>query len=147
MYLTKWDPFETLTSLQEDIDNIFNRHLRLRGDKRGFQADWVPAVDIYEDKEAFYFDVEAPGLAKDNFDVNIENSTLTIKGQRAKKHEEKDKNYYRIEREYGAFTRSFTLPDTADSAKVNAEYKNGILTVKIAKKEAAKPRRIAVTVG
>ena len=109
-------------------------------------SQWLPAVDIHEDQEAFYFDVEAPGIDKSLLDVKVEDSVLSIKGEKKTKHEEKAKNFFRVEREYGSFARSFTLPETADSTKTNAEYKDGVLHIKIAKKEAAKPKKVDVKV-
>lgn len=138
MSLTKWDPFEALFEFQKAAQSMA---------KPVKKDDWLPSVDIHEDKEAFYFDVEAPSINKDDFDIKVENSVLTIKGERKREEEKKDNNYYRIEREYGTFARSFSLPDTADSEKVSAEYKNGLLHVKLAKKEVAKPRQIEVKVA
>ena len=138
MSLAKWDPFEALFEFQKAAQSVA---------RPVNKDDWLPSVDIHEDKEAFYFDVEAPGIKKEDFDIKVENSILTIKGERKREEEKKDKNYYRIEREYGTFARSFSLPDTADSEKVSAEYKSGILHVKLAKKEVAKPRQIEVKVA
>lgn len=145
MFLTKWDPFETLTSLQSDIDRAF----RTRGSEVQLRstAGLVPLVDIHEDVEAFYFDVELPGLKKDDIEVKVEDSILYLKGEKRREAEKKEKNYYRVEREYGSFARSFSLPETADTSKVNAEYRDGLLHLKIAKKEAAKPKRIDVKVS
>lgn len=144
MYLTKFDPFESLTGLQNEMDRFLGHPLTKRANKNS-QVDWLPAVDIHQDNEGYYFDLEAPGLEKDNFDVSMEDNTLSIKGERKHHSEEKKKNFYRIEREYGTFARSFTLPETADSERVSAEYKNGILHVKVGKKEAVRPKKISVT--
>lgn len=149
MSLRKYiDPFETLTSLQSDVEKIFNQNLlqaKSGKDQSSLaRSAWVPAIDIHEDNEAFYFDAELPGLKEDQIDVSVENSILTIKGERKQENEKKDKNFYRLEREYGSFLRSFTLPEVADTEKVNAEFKNGVLHLKIAKKEAVKPKQIKV---
>ena len=109
-------------------------------------VDWYPAVDIHEDNNGFYLDVEAPGVSKDQFDVKVQDGVLTIRGERKHEEEKKDKNIYRSERMYGRFERSFTLPPVADSAKIEAEYKNGVLALKIPKKEVAKPAQIEVKV-
>lgn len=146
MFLTNWDPFESLTSLQTDAD----RALRNRINRDALQkttSGLIPSVDIHEDAEAFYFDVELPGLKKDDIDVKVEDNILYLKGEKRREAEKKEKNYYRVEREYGSFARSFSLPETADTAKVNAEYRDGLLHLKIAKKEAAKPKRIEVKVS
>lgn len=148
MNLVSWDPFETLSSLQSDIDRVFNR--RLTGTRESgtemANVDWLPAVDIAEDKESYHLSLDAPGMAKDQFEVTLEDTILTIKGEKKREVEKKEKNVYRAEREYGCFTRSFRLPETADGSRVNAEYKNGVLEINIAKKEAAKPRQIEVSV-
>lgn len=147
MTLTRWDGFESLFDLQKDIDQLLGRRLSpvLSKQKSG-TSDWVPSVDIHEDKENYYFDVEAPGVDKENLDVKVENAVLTVRGERKRSDEMKEKNYYRVEREYGSFMRSFSLPETADANTVLAEYKNGVLHVKIAKKEIAKPRQIQVQI-
>ncbi|MBF0492613.1 MAG: Hsp20/alpha crystallin family protein [Deltaproteobacteria bacterium] len=152
MFLTKWDPFETLSNLESDVDTGFGRMLR-PGRFRKFlfkepdfgSLDWLPSVDIKENKESYEFDVEVPGIEKEAIKVFIsDNNILNIKGERKKETEKKDENYQRIEREYGSFARSFTLPDNVDTAKVNADYKNGILKVTVAKKELVKPKEIPV---
>ena len=148
MFLTKWDPFETLTDLQSDIGRLFERRLpSTQRQGQGITSDWLPAVNIHEDKEALYFDVEAPGIQENNFEVSLQDSVLTIKGTRSREEKKEGKNYYRIEHEYGSFARSFSLPENIDASKMNAEYKRGILHVKIAKKEASKPQQIKVQVS
>lgn len=146
MNLTTWDPFESIMSLQSEVDDLFHKRLKNGRSLSNVSADWSPAVDIHEDKESYYFDVEAPGLNKDQFDVKVEDNVLSIKGERQSSTEDKNKNFYRIERSYGSFMRSFYLPETADAEKVNAEYKNGVLHIKIGKKETAKPKKIDVNV-
>ncbi|MBF0104929.1 MAG: Hsp20/alpha crystallin family protein [Deltaproteobacteria bacterium] len=141
MYLTRWDPFETLTSLQEDIGRVFNSRL---GDSKSLSSAWLPAVDISEDNESYTFDVEIPGLKTEDIHVKIENNALTIRGEKKSCCEDKQKNFHRIEREYGSFTRSFSLPELADVEKINAENKDGVLKIKVGKKEAAKPREVKI---
>ncbi|MBX7147538.1 Hsp20/alpha crystallin family protein [bacterium] len=146
MLLTKWDPFEQLTSLQSDIDRLFQGKLVQNQKRDWVNPDWLPAVDIHEDKENFYFDFEAPGLDKKDFNISINDRVLTIKGERKREEKKEGKNYFRLERSYGQFTRSFELPETANTAKIDAEYKDGILKLKLSKKEEAKPRQIEVKV-
>lgn len=146
MKLTTWDPFESLMSLQGEVDDLFNKRLRTSRNLSNLSSDWAPVVDIHEDKESFTFDVEAPGVDKADFDVKVEDNILSIKGERKSHTEDKDKTFYRVERSYGSFMRSFSLPETADAEKVNAEYKNGVLHIKIGKKETAKPKKIDVNV-
>jgi len=153
MYLTKWNPFETISSLQDDIDNIFDTRFRPKNRKGGsfltsdLESSWLPSVDIYDDKEALYFDVEVPGLDKDKIDIHVEDNVLSIKGEKKSESKTEDKNYFRVEREFGSFLRTFSLPDTADTGKIHADYKDGLLKIKIAKKEAAKPKKISVNVS
>ncbi|MBU0506550.1 MAG: Hsp20/alpha crystallin family protein [bacterium] len=145
MYLTQWNPFEKLTSLQDEVDRLF-RYKQSSAQESGVAA-WCPAVDIHEDTEAFHFDVEVPGVDKNGLDIKIEDRVLKITGERKNVSEEKRKNYHRIERDYGCFSRAFTLPETADPEHVNAQFTNGILKVKIAKKEQAKPKQIEIQVS
>ncbi len=151
MFLTKWDPFETLSNLENEVDTGLGRILRPTRFRRFLKEpdfgslDWLPSVDIRENKESYEFDVEVPGMEKDQIKVFIsDNNILNIKGERKKEIEKKEENYHRIEREYGSFARSFSLPDNVDAGKINAEYKNGILKVTISKKEIAKPKEIPV---
>lgn len=110
----------------------------------GRPSSWSPRVDIHEDKDAYAFEVEAPGLKRENFSVSVEENVLTVSGERKQEEATKERQFHRVERQYGQFTRSFWLPETADTEKVSAEYNQGVLTVKIAKKEAAKPRQIEI---
>lgn len=148
MALMRWNPFDEMFSLQKEIENLFDqKRLQTKAlDKTKELVDWYPAVDIHEDNNGFYLDVEAPGVSKDQFDVKVHDGVLTIRGERKHEEEKKDKNIYRSERVYGRFERSFTLPPVADSAKIEAEYKNGVLALKIPKKEVAKPAQIEVKV-
>ena len=152
MFLTKWDPFETLTSLQSDLDQVIGKNIlsvpRQLRKAAGSSTDWLPSVDIDEDKESYNFHVEIPGMEKEGIQVFVsDDRILNIKGERKREVERKEKNYHRVEREYGSFARSFTLPDNADAEKIAAEYKNGVLAVRVAKKEAAKPKSVEVKVA
>jgi len=108
---------------------------------------WAPAVDVVESENDLTFAIDLPGMKQEDIEVRLENRTLTIKGQRQFENEEQKKGYHRIERSYGAFSRAFTLPDTVDSEHVDATYKDGVLTIKAAKREAAKPRSVKVAVN
>jgi len=147
MTLMKWNPFEGLTSIQDEIDSMFNQRLGLKNAKADLlNSNWVPAVNIHEDNENYFFDVESPGMDRDDFDVNIENHVLSIKGEKKREEKKKEKNYYREEISYGSFMRSFSLPELADSSKVNAEYDNGVLKLKISKRETVKPKKVEIKV-
>jgi len=150
MSLTKWDPFETLEEMRQDLDRLLVRKASPFGlvkKEAELQSQWLPAVDIHEDKEGYYFDVEAPGMSADAFDIQVSNSLLTIKGERRHESEKKDRNFHRIEREYGSFMRTFTLPETAETGSVNAKYEHGVLKIKVAKKPTATPKKISVAVA
>ena len=151
MFLTKWDPFENLSNIESELGTGLDRFLRhgtlrklLKENELG-SANWFPSVDIKENKEFYEFDAEIPGMEKDQIKVFVsDNNILNMKGEREKEVEKKDENYHRIEREYGSFARSFSLPDNVDPNKIHAEYKNGILKVTIAKKETTKQKEIPV---
>jgi HSP20 family protein len=110
-------------------------------------GSFVPAVDVYEDEHKVSLKLEAPGIQPDAFDIQIENNTLTVRGERKFDREEKEENFHRIERRYGSFVRSFSLPATVDPNSVKASYENGVLRIDLAKRAEAKPRQIKVSVG
>lgn len=110
-------------------------------------SQWVPTVDIAEDDNAYIIKAELPGVSKENVKVTVENGILTISGERQFEKKEKNRRYHRVERAYGNFVRSFTLPDDANNGEVNAEYKDGILHVRVAKCENARPKQIEVKVS
>ncbi|MBA4149705.1 MAG: Hsp20/alpha crystallin family protein [Verrucomicrobia bacterium] len=140
-----WDPIQEL----EDVENRMARFLR-RSPLAGFEketaalTDWSPSVDITEDEKEFLIKVELPEVKKEDVEVSVENGALQIAGERKMEKEEKGKKYHRVERAYGSFSRSFTLPDGADPSKINAEYKEGILNVHIAKGEKSTAKAIEV---
>ncbi len=144
MAILKWDPFKELQALQERIDQLFEESLRGRGEIA--PASWSPAVDIYETDDAIILEAELPGMNEKDIEVKIEDNVLTIRGERKFEEERKEENYYRMERFYGTFQRSFTLPSNVDTEKVKAEYKKGILKVTLPKKEQAKPKQIKIEV-
>jgi len=150
--ITRWDPFNEFVSLQDRFNQLLNQPT---GFFRGFPgsdqsltaSNFVPAVNIYEDEHTIHIDAELPGMEEKDIDVSLGNNMLTISGERKLENEEKKENFHRIERSYGRFTRSFTLPPTVDSEHVNAEFNNGVLRVSLNKKEEAKPRQIKIGVG
>lgn len=150
MVLTKWDPFESLSALHSELENLLDRRMtpgKAVSKSAKDLVDWYPAVDIHESDKAYLFDVEAPGVEKDKFEVNVENDMLTVRGIREENRDTKGKNTFRVERAYGSFMRSFALPETADTDKVRADYKDGILHIEIGKKTAALPRNIPINVN
>ena len=110
-------------------------------------ATFAPPVDVYENENSITLKIEVPGIDENDIDVHVENNTLTVHGERKFEKEEKEENYRRVERQYGSFTRTFTLPTTVDSEKIEADYDRGVLKVTLAKKAEAKPKQIKVNVG
>ncbi|RMH33634.1 MAG: Hsp20/alpha crystallin family protein [Nitrospirae bacterium] len=148
--LTRWDPFKELEDLQNRISRLFGRApVRREGGKEEAirVAEWAPLVDISEDDKEYLIKAELPEVKKEDVHVSVQNDVLTISGERKYEKEEKKKKYHRIERAYGSFARSFTLPEDADPEKISAEYKDGVLYVHIAKSEKAKPKAIEVKVA
>src|SRR3989449_8476184 len=149
--LTRWDPFREFSTMQDRM-NRMNRLFRESYSPEGPEealttTSFAPPVDIYEDEHNITLKIEVPGIDEKDIDVRIENNTLTVYGERKFEKEEKEENYRRVERQYGSFTRTFTLPTTVDAEKVEAHYDKGVLKVKLAKKAEAKPKQIKVNVG
>ena len=147
MPIVKVDPFRELTAMQDRVARLFG-DVYLRDEDTGFRGTWAPAVDIFEtESHDLVLKAELPGLTREDIEVSVENSTLVLKGTKKFEADVKEENYRRIERAYGQFHRSFTLPSTVDSARVSADFKNGVLTVKLPFREEAKPRTINVEVA
>src|ERR1700730_4168549 len=145
--LTRWEPLRELEELQNRLSTIVSRAPRSSGREDMTVADWVPIADITEDEKEYLIKAELPDLKKEDVKVTLENGVLTISGERKFEKEEKNKKYHRVERGYGTFMRSFTLPDDADASKIKADFKNGVLKVHLTKSEHAKPKQIEVTVA
>lgn len=147
--VARWDPFKELEDMERRMAMWFGRPLRRReGEKEALTvAEWSPLVDIEENEKEYLVKAELPEIKKDEVKVTVENGVLTIAGERKFEKEEKGKKYHRVERSYGSFVRSFTLPEDADGTKVSAEYKDGVLRVHLPKSEQAKPKAIEVKVA
>jgi HSP20 family protein len=148
--LTRWDPFKEFDELQNRLSTLFGRAAARRqdgGNEAMTVAEWSPLVDITEDDKEYLIKAELPEVKKEDVKVTVENGVLTITGERKFEKEEKGKKYHRVERAYGNFLRSFALPDDADANKVNAEFKDGVLTGRVTKSETAKPKQIEVKVN
>jgi len=145
MAIVRWDPFRELQSMQDRMNRIFGDVYARRGDDDVMaRGDWMPLVDIYEnDRHELLIKAEMPGMKREDIDIKVENNTLTIRGERRRESEVREEQYHRVERSYGSFSRSFSLPSTIDSEKVSAEYKDGVLTVLLPTREEAKPRQVA----
>jgi HSP20 family protein len=146
MSITRYDPFRDLRSLQDEVNRLFsNSFTRSFGDEGFARGAWAPSVDIYENKDQIVLEAELPGMNREDFEVTIENNVLTLRGERRFEKKEESDNYHRVERSYGSFSRSFTLPQTVSSENVTAEYKNGVLRVVLQKREEVKARRIEIS--
>jgi HSP20 family protein len=145
---TRFEPVREFSSLQDRINRVFHDSYRQAGsDDSLTTSSFAPAVDVYEDEHTVTLKIEVPGIDEKDIDVRIENNTLTVHGERKIEKEEKEENYRRVERQYGSFTRTFTLPTTVDSEKVSATYDKGILKIALPKKAEAKPKQIKVNVS
>ena len=141
--ITRWDPFREFNTLQDRMNRLF-RDSFSEGQEALTTSTFAPPVDVYEDEHNVTLKIEVPGIDEKDIEVRIENNTLTVHGERKF---EKEENYRRVERQYGSFTRSFTLPNTVDPENVQANYDKGVLKIKLAKKAEAKPKQIKVNVG
>ena len=147
MAIIKVDPLREFAVMQDRLNRLFG-NAYLRDEDTGFRGSWVPSVDIFEtEKHDLVLRAELPGMAREDIDVSIENGTIVIKGEKKFDPAVKDEHYRRVERAYGSFHRSFTLPNTVDASKVTAEYKSGVLTVTLPFKDEAKPRTINIEVA
>ena len=149
--LTRWEPLREFSAMQDRM-NRMNRLFRESYSPEGPEealttTSFAPPVDIYEDEHNITLKLEVPGIDEKDIDVGVEGNTLTVHGERKIEKEEKEENFRRVERRYGSFTRSFTLPSSVDPAQVSADYNRGMLKIKLAKKAEAKPKQIKVNVG
>jgi len=148
--LTRWNQLKEMEALRQGLGSLFSRSQAqwLEGQEEPIAvAEWAPMVDISEDDKEYLIKAELPEVKKEDVKVTAEEGTLTIMGERKFEKEVKGKKYHRVERAYGSFGRSFSLPDDASPAKVSAEFKDGVLTVHLAKTEKAKPQQIEVKVA
>jgi HSP20 family protein len=154
--LTRWQPTREFSTLQDRINRLFHdsfsRDSFARDSFNGGQealatSSFAPAVDVYEDEHDIVLKLEVPGIDEKDLDIRVENNTLTVHGERKLEKDEKEENYRRVERQYGSFTRSFTLPTTVETENVSANYDKGVLKIKLAKKAEVKPKQIKVNVG
>jgi HSP20 family protein len=143
--IVRWDPFRDLVSIQDELNRLFGRTFAGVEPIRPTAAGaWMPPMDVYETEDDIVATVELPGIDPKDVEVAVEDSTLTISGTRELSSEVAEENFYRIERRYGSFSRAITLPQTADTGKVEAAFDKGVLTVEVPKVEKAKPKRIEI---
>jgi HSP20 family protein len=145
MSVVRYDPFRDIRTLQDEVNRLFSSNLTRFFDDEGIgRGAWNPQVDIYENKDQIVLEAELPGMNREDFDLSIENNVLTLRGERKFEKKDDNDNYHRVERSYGSFTRSFTLPQTVSSEGAVAEYKNGVLRVSLPKREEVKARKISI---
>ena len=143
MNIIKYDPFREMRSLQDEVNRLFASSFS-RGDNDLMRGAWSPSVDIFENQNEIVLEAELPGMKPEEVEIAIENNVLTIHGERKFEKKDENDNFHRVERSYGSFTRSFTLPPTVRSENAQAEFENGVLRLTLAKREEAKPRRIEI---
>ena|SRR5438105_6975204 len=139
-----WSPLNELGRIRSQIERLFENPFDLVVPSTGFFEGWTPAVDVHEDKDKYVVKAEVPGMKKEDIDVSLDGSTLTISGERKHEQERKEDETYRSERFFGRFQRNITLPAAVDASKIDANYKDGVLTITLPKSEEAKPRQIQV---
>ena len=147
MSITRWDPFRNISTLQEQVNRLFENSVQ--GNRAGDNSaltSWAPAVDIYETENELVLKADLPDLNEKDLDIRVENNMLTVRGERKFEQNVKEDNYLRIERTYGAFSRSFGLPNTVNTEAIKAQYKNGVLTVELPKRAESKPKQVKVNV-
>jgi HSP20 family protein len=148
MTITRWETYRDVVALQNRMNSLFQDFSRNPGENELVTAaSFVPPVDIYEDEHKLVLKLEIPGMRQEDFDVRMENTTLSVKGERSFESEGKEENFHRVERRYGSFYRAFTVPNTVDPQSIKAEYDAGVLRLELQKRAESKPRQIKVTVG
>ena len=145
--ITRWDQSRSLPSLQDQVIRLFEDNLSRDRSGHADMASWAPLVDIYETENELVIKADLPDLQEKDIDVRVENNTLTIRGDRKFDKDVKEDNYLRVERAYGSFMRSFSLPNTVSSENIRAEYRNGVLTLHMAKREESKPKQVKISVS
>lgn len=147
--LRRWGPFREMSGLQKEMDRLFGQHFgRMRGPEEEDLAAtaWAPPVDIFETEDKVVLKAEFPGLKKEDIEIQVRDNTLTLKGEKKFEKEVKEESYHRVERAYGSFQRSFTLPSTIKQDGIEASFKDGILEISLPKAEEAKPKQVKIQV-
>ena len=148
MNVVKYDPFRDLRNLQDEMTRLFTGVMPASSNREEMtRGAWAPSVDIYEDKERLILEAELPGMNRDDFEISVENNVITLRGERKFEKKTEGDNYHRVERSYGAFTRSFTLPQSVTAEGATADFENGVLRVSLPKREETKARKIEITGG
>ena len=143
--IARFEPFRGFANLQDQVSRLFNDSFRTHGEESALTT-WAPAVDIYETPNELVVKADLPDVNEKDIDIRVENNLLTIRGERKVEKSVSEENFLRVERTYGAFSRSFSLPNTVNAEAIAADYKNGVLTVSLPKREESKPRQVKVNV-
>jgi HSP20 family protein len=143
--ITRWDTYSGLSGLQEQVNRLFESSFPRRADNSALTT-WAPAVDIFETENELVVKADLPDVNEKDIDVRVENNTLTVRGERKFEEKTEKENYLRVERTYGSFSRSFSLPNTVNNEAIKADYKNGVLTVTLPKRAESKPKQVKVNV-
>ena len=143
--ITRWDPFRNVSALQEQLNRLFEGRFSSSGDTSTLTS-WAPPVDAYETENELVIKADLPEVPEKDIDVRVENNMLTIRGERKFEQKVKEENYLRMERSYGSFSRSFSLPNTVDTQAIKAEYTDGVLTVTLPKRAESKPKQVKINV-
>jgi HSP20 family protein len=141
--IVRWEPFRELSSLQTEMNRLFNAAFDQPGGNGGARR-WSPAMDLVETDDHFVLRADLPGMTESDVNIELEDNVLTVAGERKAEHEDKREGYYRVERAFGSFSRALTLPKGVDPEAVTADFKNGVLEVRVPKPEQRKPRKIAI---
>ena len=145
--ISRWEPFRGFSTLQDQVNRLFDDSFARTRSGQADLASWAPAVDIYDTENELVVKADLPDMQEKDIDVRVENNTLTIRGERKFENEVHQDNYLRVERAYGTFTRSFSLPNTVSTEGIRAEYQNGVLKVHMPKREESKPRQVKISVS
>jgi HSP20 family protein len=145
MAIIRWDPFRDIVTLREKMNRLFEDAVTARGEEKDMiSSTWTPSIDIYETENELVLTAELPGVKEDNIEIKIEDNTLSLSGERKFEKETKEENYHRIERSYGSFYRSFTIPKHVDQEKIKAEHDNGVLRISMPKSPETKAKKVKV---
>ncbi len=148
MTITRWETYRDVVALQNRMNSLFQDFSRNNGENEQVTAaSFVPPVDIYEDEHKLVLKLEIPGIRQEDLDVRMENTTLSVRGERSFESEGKEENFHRVERRYGSFYRGFTVPNTIDPESIKADYDAGVLRIELQKRPETKPKQIKVSVG
>jgi HSP20 family protein len=145
MALVRWEPAREISSLQSDINRLFNSFFDTPGGGNGGTLRrWIPPMDLVETEDSFVLKADLPGLTESDLNLEVEDNVLTISGERKAEHESRERGWYRVERAFGSFSRSLTLPDGVDADAISARFDRGVLEVRVPKPEERKPRRVQI---